>query len=59
MKKTYTNYIIFANENDKKQDMNNIEPGYVYILTNPRFKSIEFDGFRSLNDIISYSRGDG
>lgn len=26
--------------------MVNKEPGYVYILTNPSFNSIEFEGFR-------------
>ena len=33
--------------------MNNKEPGYVYILTNPNFKNIEFDGIRNKSCIFA------
>jgi hypothetical protein len=38
MQKICTNFIIFANENDKRNNMNNKEPDYVYIVTNPNFR---------------------
>ena len=35
--------------------MTNKEPGYVYILTNPNLKNIEFDGIR--NNICIFANG--